>query len=358
MDFIDWCDTVLNRFIEASRNDPHAWHMGIGLSAISEHFFQRSFHSLGDKHQTQAIDDAVRELKNIGFITLKNEPLFTYEVTQLGIEAAENPLLVWERICARKLHPEQQNVLKVVNSLSEKIGANFAWVDYPLVVDILSATGLGDKSHLWSVAKPLENNLGFISAHRAMGSDLGFRSTYPGLVWTSRRGITLESKRIDSIVKIWETTSVDFKRELHLDTADQKAEFARDILGLANTKSSPPRLLIIGFDDKTRDFHSSPDPRITQDRIDHILRDLTSPMVTVRYQQIDYRSGTIGQIEVIREPEKLPYRVRDGFGFKGKGGSRIEKDQIFVRHGTHTEAPTSEELKSIIAEGNRARGLP
>jgi hypothetical protein len=357
MDFIDWCSLVLNRFIDASQSDPQAWHVGVGLSAISEHFFQKSFHSLGDNFQIQAIDDAVRELQNIGFIAIKNKHIFTYEVTQFGIEAAEDLIPVWESICSRKLNSVQESVLKAANSLSEKPGTHFAWLEYPKIAVTLSLVG-GDKNQLWSVAKSLEDKLGFLSAHRAMGSDLGFRSTYRGLVWTSRRGITFESKRIDALVKTWETTSVDFKRELFLDTASQKAEFVKDILGLANTQSSPPRLLIIGFDNKTRNYYSSPDPRITQDRIEHILRDLTSPMVIVRYEQIEYRSGTIGQIAVIREAEKLPYRVRDGYGFMGKGGSRIEKDQIFVRHGTHTEEPTPEELKSIIAEGDRARGIP
>jgi hypothetical protein len=50
-----------------------------------------------------------------------------------------------------------------------------------------------------------------------------------------------ESRFIDDLVAEWETTSVDFKRQLSLDTMDQKAEFVKDILCLVNTKASRRR---------------------------------------------------------------------------------------------------------------------
>jgi hypothetical protein len=357
MDFVDWCSLVLNRFIEVSRSDPHAWHVGIGLNPISEHFFNCSFHSMGSSPRSQAIVDATYELLDIGFLTYKDKNLHTYEVTQRGTEAVDDPILFWEYICSKKLHPEQQDLLKAVNGLSEKIESDFAFLERVTTADILSALGW-TKEQLWSVAKPLENNLGFLSSKGSAIGNFVLHSTYPGLVWATRRGITLESKRIDALVKTWETTSIDFKQELHLDTADQKAEFVKDILGLVNTQSSPPRLLIIGFVDKTRSYYGPPDTNLSQNRIEHILADLTSPVVNVRYETVHYSSGLIGQIEIIREAEKLPYRVAEGIGFKGKGGRRIEKDQIFVRHGSQTEEPTAKELELIIAEGDRARSSP
>ena len=98
------------------------------------------------------------------------------------------------------------------------------------------------------MAQELERD-GFLHS-RGLGGSV---ATYLGLVRATRRGFTIESKRLDELVKQWETTSVEFKRELYLDTADQKAEFAKDVIGLANTQASGQRLLIIGFDDKTRE---------------------------------------------------------------------------------------------------------
>ena len=92
--------------------------------------------------------------------------------------------------------------------------------------------------------------------------------------------------------------------------------------------------------------------------MERLLARCTSPMVDTRYTVIDYRSGPVGQIEVLRDPKKLPYRVKEKEGGKGVDGKRlIEKDQIFVRHGSQTAEPTADELQAIIDEGDRARSL-
>ncbi len=117
--------------------------------------------------------------------------------------------------------------------------------------ELLPELGWLDKDkRLRTVAKELDERK---LAHRYGGmGQVRLKSSYFGLVWETRRGFTLESKFIDELVAEWETTSVDFKRELYLDTADQKAEFTKDVIGLANTQASGRRWMIIGFDDKTR----------------------------------------------------------------------------------------------------------
>src|SRR5205823_1428520 len=147
---------------------------------------------------------------------------------------------------------------------------------------------------LYPVSEDLESR-GLVHRRAGAGHHLDLKSTYRGLVWEFRRGFTVEAQFIDALVAEWETTSVDFKRELHLDTADQKAEFVKDVLGLANTQASGHRWLIIGFDDKTRAFHAPPDPKLSQDRMEQILAPLTAPMVNIRYEVVDYRGGQVGK---------------------------------------------------------------
>jgi hypothetical protein len=359
MDFIDWSSLVVRKLIEASQTDSNAWHMGVSIDVLSDEFFNTSLYKLAGTKEGQAIVDATWELEQIGLIAPKNKDRKWLEVTRRGQELAEDMTAFWEQICSKKLKQEQAELLIAINDLSEQIAPNYSWLEYPTCADILCKVGWSDKDRIWSVAKPLETQLGFLAAYPFMDSDIGFRATYKGLVWTSRRGLTLESKRIDVLIKEWETTSVDFKRQLSIDTADQKAEFVKDILGLVNTQASGPRLLIIGFDDKTRAYHGPPNPSLSQNRVEQLLGRLTSPMVDVKYQIIDFRAGLVGQIEVLRDPNKLPYRVAEREGSKGSGGKRlIEKDQVFVRHGSQTEEPTLDELNSIIEEGNRARSSP
>ena len=182
------------------------------------------------------------------------------------------------------------------------------------------------------------------------------RPTYQGLVWGTRRGFTIESKLIDELVKEWETTDVDFKREISLDTKKQKAEFAKDVLGLANTKSSGRRYLIVGFDDKTRDYLAPPDSTVTPDRMERILSDLTDSVVNIRYKIVDCRLGKVGRLEVLREPEKLPYRAVKDVLVDEKGRKGLERGKVYVRHGSQIEAPTETELQALEDEGRRARG--
>jgi DNA helicase HerA-like ATPase len=112
--------------------------------------------------------------------------------------------------------------------------------------------------------------------------------------------------------------------------------------------------MIIGFDDKTRQYRSAPDTKFTQNRIEQILSNLTNPVVNVRYEVIDYRLGKVGKLEIIREPFKLPYRAEaEVIGEKNK--RRLEKDKVYVRHGSQTESPTT--LISILKNPNSSKFL-
>lgn len=181
----------------------------------------------------------------------------------------------------------------------------------------------------------------------------GLQPTYLGLVWETRRGFTLDSQHIDELVAEWETTNVDFKRELNLSSNDEKAEFVKDVLGLATTKSSGRRWLIIGFHPKTREYYAPPDPSITPDRIEQILSEYTDPVVLMRYDTPQTRHGVVGRLEVLRSPADVPYRVKKEL----RGAKRhIRPGQVFVRHGSQTvEAPPGEEQR-LLEEPSRETG--
>jgi hypothetical protein len=103
--------------------------------------------------------------------------------------------------------------------------------------------------------------------------------------------------------------------------------------------------MIIGFDDKTREYYALPDTTVTQNRMEHILADLSDPVVNIRYEVVDYRLGEVGKLEVMREPEKLPYRASQDVLIDEKGKKGLEKDKVYVRHGSQTEALQRPSLK-------------
>ena len=360
MDFIDWCHHVLQT-LERERFNPHLGDHELQDILFGEVAQQPEFHTSDARH---GMFDALKALSNAG---LAIEDNYKWKITPLGREVLSDTTNYWTAICEQVLDPEEEKIMHLVCQLSPKQGVNpdHAWLEDVGRDPILAAFSIPQppaktNEHMDDLQKYLYDLPGLLADRNFLVTDgrAGYHNdltpTYQGLVWGTRRGFTIESKFIDELVKEWETTNVDFKRELSLDTKKQKAEFAKDVLGLATTKSSERRYLIIGFDDRTRAYHAPPDSTVTQNRMEQILADLTDPVVTIRYAIVDYRLGKVGKLEVIREPEKLPYRAsKDVFDEAGK--KRLEKDKVYVRHGSQTEAPTDAELAALEDEGRHAR---
>lgn len=221
-----------------------------------------------------------------------------------------------------------------------------------LLVELCWAEGM---DLLWPVAEQLERK-GLVRRHALMGPSLALQPSYAGLVWQTRRGYTVEARVLDHLIAEWETTSVDFKREVHTNTASEKAELVKDLLGLGNTQASGQRWLIIGFDPKTHRYSGAPDHKLTQDHLEQILSVYTQPNLGIRYDLVDYRSQPVGKIEVLRDRRRVPYRVKQSVGDKGAGGKRIEVGQVFVRHGSQTVIADADEVAALEAEAAWASG--
>ena len=185
-------------------------------------------------------------------------------------------------------------------------------------------------------------------AHRAdLGGGIDVYPTYVGIVRATEQIQTELQQLVAALLPEWETTNIEFKRQLDLATKADKAEFIRDILALATTKSSGERFLIVGFDDKTHQFLQSVDPAITQNQLEQLLNAYAAPAPEIRYHRVAWDQGEVGVIKVLRDPAKVPYRVN-------KSLAHISKGDVFVRHGSQVEPPTPAELAALEAEGRAA----
>lgn len=362
MDFIDWCHHIL-RTLEKERFRPHLDEHELENILFGDVGRQAGFHTSNIRH---GMFDALTALKDV---SLAEEEHYRLKITPLGRKVLSDPTGFWAEICEEELDPEEAEILRLVNRLSpqQETEPECAWLKDVESATVMSSFNLAppppqSDEHMDEIQKyvyelpELLADRGFLKTDPLAGYHNDLTSTYRGLVWETRRSFTVESKFIDELLEEWETTNVDFKREIGLDTQKQKAEFAKDVLGLVTTKSSGRRYMIIGFEDKTRGYHAPPDPSVTQDRMERILANLTDPVVTIRYEVVDYRLGKVGKLEVIREPEKLPYRASKDVLIDEKGRKGLEQDKVYVRHGSQTEAPTDAELEALKDEGRRARG--
>lgn len=356
MDFVDWCSVVLRKIIEISRTAPEAIRLGwLHDGMLAEELFGEAVARQSRftwTNERLGMLSALNALAKNGLISNeKAGQMFKIKPSQRGRELAPDMTPLWEHFCGIKLDEQQAQVLKIINRLSAKEASGYAWLE-EISNETLLAEWAGDSRIFRLIADSLRD-MDFIFLRGYAGQKFEVAAGFVGLTWETRRGFTLEARFIDNLVAEWETTSVDFKRELYLDTADQKAEFVKDVIGLANTQASGQRWMIIGFDDKTRTYHGSPDTRITQNRIEQILARYTVPCVEVRYEVVGHRDGKVGKVRIIRDPKKLPYGVAESLGDK----KRITKEQIFVRHGSQTEAPTKAELSALKEENDRAMNL-
>jgi hypothetical protein len=353
MDYVDWCELVLRTIADAGEKSAEIRNYGIDQESLAnrvwgDHYAQMVKHLQTQEH-AEIIYDAVFDLYRTLLVDDANATLI--KLTREGRNAAKDIFPVWENACLIRIEPVMEKALKIVNSHSHLPDQHFARVELVSTntVHCELDNDCMTQEDVWEVLGELRD--------RALiywdgGKDPDeIRANYRGLIWETRRDQVIGARFIDNLVAEWETTSTEFKREVQLGTADQRAEFIKDVIGLANTQASGRRWLIVGFDDKTRAYHGRPHPFVTQNRIETILAQYAAPNLDVRYEAIAYKGGQVGRLEVLRDAKKLPYRVAKSLGEK----KRIIEGQIFVRHGSQTEAPTVAELRAIHEEAERAR---
>ncbi|MBA3321786.1 MAG: ATP-binding protein [Pyrinomonadaceae bacterium] len=344
MDYVNWVGRVLEKIVEEGRTSAQTGGFGLNVYDIA-----KAVHGPGATNsQTIGLNRLFAEMKDAGLLLETNSDVF-YKPSYTGRSILKDPVPYWQAVCEEKLESDQGELLHLVNRLSPRVSGDNITLDWVELTQLLADLDWPDKDErLRTVGRELGGR--GLAKCLCLGS-LQLKASYQGLVWETRRGFTLEAKFIDGLVAEWETTSVEFKRELSLNPADRQAKFVKDLLGLANTQASGRRWMVVGFSEKTRAYHGPPDHKVSQNRIEQILSPYTTPNVEVRYEVVDYRAGKVGKLEVLRDARKLPYRVAKSVGDK----KRIEEGQVFVRHGSQTEAPTPAELQAIVEEGERAR---
>lgn len=144
----------------------------------------------------------------------------------------------------------------------------------------------------------------------------------------------MDETTILSLIAEGESKRVDFKRELNLDSAKDKAEFIKDIIGLAN--SSPDvGYLLIGIDDDKYIVGSS---QLPEEQIQQIVYTYISPTLDLRCFSLPMKTPTlplVGIIEV-RATDK-PHKVTRAI-------DKLNQDDVFVRRGSVVAKASPEEI--------------
>jgi hypothetical protein len=357
MDYIDWVEKVMSVVAQKWKGaDGNAKLIGLQLSAIYDALGQSELvheHDYELTKFTQAVRDALKDLTSLGL--LDDHYQIFFKVTSEGNKYPLATLSTcWPQIMKVYIDEDQESILRGISEIGQEFYDGFVCIRDLTGEQVFAHLGwawdTNGTSKCYALAKQL-SDMGLLTQRPYFGGHIDLIPKYTGIVRVTRKVDTDQIRLLKELIEDWETTNVDFKRELNLKNDKEKAEFVRDILGIANTKSSGRRFLVIGFDDDSRTFFKTVDPTNTQERMEQILHAYCDSYPNIKYYLVPWQTGEAGLIEIFREPEKLPFKVGKPLG----GQKGIQQGEIFVRHGSHTEPPTERELQDLIGEASRAK---
>lgn len=370
MDYVAFCTVVLRQIIDATDASPSfradgvpRWNLGaIVFGEIAQNRLQ-----FEKTERFTAMLNAVESLRRLDLLEpQRHKPASadTYHVTAQGRSLVRDMTPLWRGICSAEINGEHATLLRIVNALGSTARDNYgitSWVDGD---QILAHEGwTGDRTLLAGVARELER-AHFLLDHSSIGV-LRYGPTYRGLVWETRCKLTADSGEIDALLDEGETPTCDFKRQLEVRTASQKAELVKDVIALANSRGSGGRYLLIGFND-AGEYYEPDEPiqrterdrlldALDRDRLQTIVSNHTTPAMRIKYTEVAYRLGRVGKLEVIRDPGDLPYAVSTSIGNTEKGQTRVETGQVFVRDGAVTRKAEAKEIETMRAIAEHAK---
>lgn len=300
MKFVDWVEEVLRALVAA-------FDEGNGMFTDVESTAGKLGLDAYDK--PEGFWQALAELGRLGLTDGRSGQVIKvgHEALKIKVGSLRGS---WPTLTEVWLDDRQEAFLSKLCQISERPG-DVPYLEYIDGDDVLRAIGENpDRGGSVPLITQLAD-LGLVDKNRMTMGSFVVAPTYRGLVRAMEAVATEGQSRVTELLADWETTNVDFKRELHLANKGDKAEFVRDVLALANTQVTGNRYLVTGFDPQTHEFTTSADPSVTSDRIEDVLNEYTRPPVVVSYATFPWTTGTgaVGLVEIRRDRTKVPYRV-------------------------------------------------
>ncbi len=144
----------------------------------------------------------------------------------------------------------------------------------------------------------------------------------------------MDAKSLLELIARGENEKVDFKRELNLESSDEKAELIKDLVSLANSVNDHG-YLIVGVDDNKRSIGIT---TLEEERIQQIAHTYVYPSIILRCYIVPIDSLLLGVLEVT--PTEKPHQVIRSIG-------RITLNDIFVRHGSTISKASASEINRM-----------
>jgi len=158
----------------------------------------------------------------------------------------------------------------------------------------------------------------------------------------------VDKNRLEHLLSLSESSILDFKSEIDLDSKRGKAKFLVEVLELANSPEKPA-YLILGIEDKTKKPVGISD-EITEERLQKVIADNCRPPLKCVFENVAYMGKRIGILIV--QGDRRPYFLKKDLGFQDENGKQqIYSDKmIFVKRGSTGDTATIDEITEMILD--------
>ena len=345
MDYLDWVQHVFTRV-------SHMWadQDGTGRMVGFDYTELQAEFDIPDEQST-ALWDAVDDLVHLGLIDRDGH---RHKLTRPGETIAGDLSNIWQSFFHAQdnyLQEPELEFLTGVVELSQRAGNNMAWCEQVDAREVLLALGhdTSNEAALQVDGHEITRRLdGWLKNRGTMGPPYT-RPRYPAVVRITRQLETDDQQLVRDLVSAFETTNVDFKRELNLGSGERNGEFARDAIGMTNVQTpGAKRYILVGVEDTGGLTEAEWTARIGRDRLEQILGEYAAPPPAVDYRTVELDGRTVGIVTFTRVPELLPHR-----GSRDAG--RLKEGVVYTRHGSHTVPADDDEVVDLEREGERAR---
>ena len=145
----------------------------------------------------------------------------------------------------------------------------------------------------------------------------------------------MNEQELATLIAEGEHEGIDFKRELRLKTKEDKGEFVKDVISIANSALNNTGYLIVGVKDDGTTVGTN---KLHEGQMQSIVDTYIQPAVVVRCLDVPMQVPGCSLVEVIEiEGTDKPYKVARDIG-------NSKQNDVFVRHGSYVRSASPEEI--------------
>lgn len=145
----------------------------------------------------------------------------------------------------------------------------------------------------------------------------------------------MNKQKLLYLISKGESTKIDFKLKLSLDTESTRKEFSKDISAIANTRSGRG-YLIFGVEDKTKKIVGIDPLDFLEEQLQQIIASRVDPPIPINVDIINLENKDLAIVTIFNSNQR-PHQMWENGAF-------------YIRRGTTTDIMRKDEIASMIHE--------